>query len=329
MKSSRMVELDSVRGLAALAVVIYHYFYRYNDIFGHNDIGVDWVSMGKHGVEVFFLVSGFVIYWSLYNVKNPFDFVVSRFSRLYPVYWVSVILTFTLVTVVGLDGRDVSFNEALINLTMLQGFLQVPSVDGVYWTLMIELIFYFWMFILLIFKLHDNAEVFLSVFIIINLLDILLPLNINGPLSKLMLFDYMTFFVSGICFYKIINDLNRKRSVFILCFCLFSTLLTYSAFHFLIFLSVYALFYLSLIGRIGLMRSKYLVFLGGVSYSLYLVHQNIGYLIINLFYERGLGGLFGIFCAFIISLLLAYILTKYVEKPGLIFIRKKYKAMTS
>jgi peptidoglycan/LPS O-acetylase OafA/YrhL len=329
MKSNRMIELDSVRGLAALAVVIYHYFYRYDDIFGHNNIGVDWISMGKHGVEVFFLVSGFVIYWSLHNVSKPFDFVMSRISRLYPVYWVSVILTFSLVAIVGLDGRAVSFNEALINLTMLQGFLQVPSVDGVYWTLMVELIFYFWMFVLLIFKLHDNAEMFFSVFIIINLLDILLPLNINGALSKLMLFDYMAFFVSGICFYKIINNRNRERSFFILCFCLSSILMTYSAFHLFTFLPIFILFYLSLIGKISLMKNKYLVFLGGVSYSLYLVHQNIGYLIINLFYEWGVGGLAGIICALIVSLLLAYILTKYIEKPGLMFIRNKYKSMTS
>ena len=145
---NRIFELDSIRGLSAIAVLTYHYFFRYNEIYGHPSIATSWSYFGSYGVQLFFMVSGFVIYWSIGSIKRPLDFVISRFSRLYPVYWCAVVFTFTLVYYFGLPGREVSFFQALVNLTMLQSYLKVPSVDGVYWTLAVEITFYFWVFLI-------------------------------------------------------------------------------------------------------------------------------------------------------------------------------------
>lgn len=329
MKSNRVSELDSIRGIAAIAVVIYHYFYRYNDLFGHKNISAEWSYLGRHGVEIFFIVSGFVIFWSLNRVKHPVDFIVSRISRLYPVYWASVILTFCLVSTIGLEGRSVDFIDALINLTMLQEFFRTPSVDGVYWTLTIELIFYFWIFSLFIFKLHNRADVFLGIFVLASALSSLFSFNISNALSKLLLFDHMSFFVSGICFFKILNGIDKKRAFVILILCLFSTAITYSALHLPFFLIIYSFFYCAITGKLRFMKNKLLVFLGGISYALYLVHQNIGYIVINYFYEEGTNGLVGILVAFIISLALAFLLTTLIEKPALVSIREFYMAYRS
>lgn len=112
--SSRLLELDALRGLAALAVVLYHYFYRYNELYGHHgNFAVDWTYFGKLGVELFFMVSGFVIFMSLNRVNRPVDFLVSRFSRLYPTYWCALILTFTVVSIWGLPGREISTGHAI------------------------------------------------------------------------------------------------------------------------------------------------------------------------------------------------------------------------
>ncbi|WP_370661069.1 heparan-alpha-glucosaminide N-acetyltransferase domain-containing protein [Psychrosphaera algicola] len=53
MKNQRLLELDALRGLAALAVVCYHYFYRYNELYGHESVNVGWSHIGKFGVELF------------------------------------------------------------------------------------------------------------------------------------------------------------------------------------------------------------------------------------------------------------------------------------
>lgn len=146
MNSERLFELDALRGIAAFAVVIFHYFFRYNQIYGHENLAVDWSYLGHYGVHLFFMVSGFVIFWTLDKTERPLDFLVSRFSRLYPAYWVAVLITFFVVFTFGLSGRDVPINSAIANILMFHEYLKIPHVDGVYWTLTVELTFYFWVF---------------------------------------------------------------------------------------------------------------------------------------------------------------------------------------
>ncbi len=324
----RILELDSIRGIAAIAVVFYHYFYRYNDIYGHQSLKVEWIVLGKHGVELFFMVSGFVIFWSLNRINKPMDFIVLRFSRLYPVYWAAVILTFILVYIFGLEGRSVSVNDAIINLTMLQGFINIPHVDGVYWTLVIELIFYFWMFILFLCKQHNKAELILFPLVVISALQSIGMIDMNNVINKILLIDYISFFISGICFYKLLNDKNKKITICILLFCLISTALTYSLLSLLLFAFLYLFFYLGISERIKGLNNKYLIYLGSISYALYLIHKNIGYIIINKFYDMGFSGFVGIFFSIVISIVIAHFLTSIIEKPSLNIIRKLYARLT-
>ena len=69
-----------------------------------------------------------------------------------------------------------------------------------------------------------------------------------------------------------------------------------------------------------------LVFLGSISYSLYLIHQNIGYVIINKFYSQGLNPYVGIVCAIFISLIIASLMARLIEVPAMRYIRNKYKS---
>ena len=146
MSSKRLLELDALRGIAALMVVFYHYFYHYNEMYGHQSIPVSWSFVGRLGVALFFIISGFVIFWTLSRTERPLNFIVSRFSRLYPVYWFAIALSFVAVLCFGLPGREVSLRDAALNTLMFHEYLDVPHVDGVYWSLTVELSFYFWNF---------------------------------------------------------------------------------------------------------------------------------------------------------------------------------------
>ena len=75
-------------------------------------------------------------------------FAWGRFSRLYPAYWVAAAMTFVVVAACGLPGQEVSASEAIVNLTMIQALLGNPHIDGAYWSLQAELIFYVNMLIL-------------------------------------------------------------------------------------------------------------------------------------------------------------------------------------
>ena len=97
--SGRLVELDAIRGLAVILVVLYHY-----STWQHQSAGYSVTQAafefwdGKVGVHLFFIVSGFVIFLTLNSTRTLYEFVVHRFARLYPAYWLGVALTFTILT---------------------------------------------------------------------------------------------------------------------------------------------------------------------------------------------------------------------------------------
>lgn len=140
----RFALLDGLRLVAALAVLAFHYTARETDAWAtpisRQAPGVFDVSKyGVFGVDLFFVISGFVILMTAW--QRPInDFVASRVSRLYPAYWVCVVVT---ALVLFLDGaRWFRASDVLINLTMLQEAFGVQHIDGVYWTLWVEMRFY-------------------------------------------------------------------------------------------------------------------------------------------------------------------------------------------
>lgn len=324
MKHHRLLELDALRGIGAVAVVLYHYFFRYNEIYGHQNLAVDWAYFGKDGVQLFFLISGFVIYWTLHRVKKPMDFWVSRFSRLFPVYWVALAITFTVVSFGGLAGREVGLGDAIRNMLMLHEYFGVPHVDGVYWTLAVELSFYGLIFVIYLGRQLRFCEQWLSLLMVLSLLKTAGLIMIPDVVAKLLIADYIMFFVGGVCFFKIYKGLASWMTVFILLLSLVSTIFIYSIRDFLVYSVLYALFFLSISGWLAFLRSKLFVSLGTISYSLYLIHQNIGYVIINQFYRWNLTPSVGIVLAVFISLLLAHLLTQYIEKPLADILRRLY-----
>src|SRR5262249_50776621 len=103
------------------------------------------LSRGFFGVHLFFVISGFVIVLTLKKTSHISHFIRKRFFRLYPAYWVALVITFVLVRFFPLPDRVRSFHELLVNFTMIQHWLDVKHIDGVYWTLSLELAFYVWM----------------------------------------------------------------------------------------------------------------------------------------------------------------------------------------
>ena len=152
--SGRIGELDVMRGLAALGVVVYHFTYVYEASYNPYEATLFQFPLGHYGPHLFFMISGFVIFMTLEKTATALDFIVSRFSRLFPCYWAAVILTYFIVSrylLMPSQLMAVSAKDAWINLTMMQEWLNSTSIDGVYWTMEAELTFYF--LILLVFSL--------------------------------------------------------------------------------------------------------------------------------------------------------------------------------
>src|SRR5262245_2267588 len=204
---SRILHLDGLRGLAASSVVVYHYTTRFDEHFGHHPGLPFYFPYGGFGVELFFLISGFVIYMTLERTRTVGEFAYKRFTRLYPAYWFSVVLTFSAVRAFGLPGLEVSTVAAALNLTMLNRFMSVHYVDGVYWSLACELVFYFWIVVLyrlgLLRRLHRTLMIFLAVSMVPVLLEHWFgDANVPDLARTVVLTRYWPFFLTGMLFYK-------------------------------------------------------------------------------------------------------------------------------
>ena len=132
---SRLAALDGLRLVAAFAVLAYHYSGIYTPHWGaapHVEFPTlnELSRYGFLGVELFFMISGFVILMTAYG-RTIESFTASRVARLFPAYWVAIALTFTLQQF-WRDGRQPELVEALVNLTMIQEAFDIPNVQGAF-----------------------------------------------------------------------------------------------------------------------------------------------------------------------------------------------------
>lgn len=145
-RTSRIQIVDYYRFAAAIMVIAYHYFF--GGIAGgkitsieHVPGLVDIAKYGYLGVDLFFLISGFVIAQSAVG-KTARKFAVDRMVRLYPAFWTGMLLTALVVAVWGAPVFAVTVQQVAANLTMMPTVFRQLPVDGVYWTLVFEIKFY-------------------------------------------------------------------------------------------------------------------------------------------------------------------------------------------
>ena len=327
----RLFELDALRGLAAIFVVLYHYTTRYDQLYSHEKQNYFQFSYGHYGVQLFFIISGFVIFMTIHKSNDIKNFLFKRFIRLYPAYIVSVIVTYTITSLFMFGDQKISIINALINLSMLQGFFGVPHIDGVYWSLQIELIFYaivtLLLFLNLIKRIVSTLFYWIIISYIISIANLLSDSIVIKILYNYLIVQYSHLFIAGITFYllKYSREIKSELIVSILFLCL---IYEYSFFDFTsnVFTSLFfIIFYLLIKGKLKFLNTKVLMFLGSISYSLYLVHQNIGYVIINYLELNNLKNEIYLIIPITFSILLSSILTYYVEKPVLKAISRKNK----
>lgn len=316
----RLKELDVLRGIAALNVVLFHYTSKFRTNFGHSfSRAYDW-DYGQYGVELFFMISGFVIFMSLQGNTSLEAFAFKRFSRLYPTYWICVFLTFFVVSLAKDPGIEPQpFSVLLWNLPMVQGAFNIPNIDGVYWSLIPELFFYSMLGVLYLLKLLQQTRRLALIWLLLMILNAIYKLPLGAYVLNL---QYGMFFMAGILFYKLKYEQGDWREHLLIGACFLTAIVVQPSLRFFYVCTVsFSLFYLFVYNRITFLSWKPFLFLGYISYPLYLLHQNIGFILIRKLGQYLSSEIAAILLTMISVILLAWLVTRFVEKPILHFLR--------
>jgi len=316
---TRLPELDAMRGLLAVYVMLVHYTYRYDELFGHT-MPVPLLEGSFLRVQALFAISGFIISMTLARTGSATDFAFKRVCRLYPAYWIAVVLTFAVTALAQLPGRTVSLSDALINLSMLQEFLGVPHVDGAYWTLTIELLFYFWIGLLF----FSGAQRFLlpilaawfALALLLKLAEDVMHVALAPYVAKAMICPWIPFFGLGMLAQRAVEMRRWDRSgVLMMAAAVITAAVSWGHASALMALAIAVTFMLLLADGLACLRQKPLIFLGAISYPLYLLHQNIGYVGIRWLEAQGWHPLLAIASTGAVLLAFASVITVHVEQP--------------
>ena len=277
-KELHLSNIDVLRGLGALAVCRFHF--SDGNYLGSNVIQSVF-RKGYYGVDVFFVISGFVIPLALhrsgYRLGNIGEFLIKRGKRLYPAYAAALFLAVGLWVLAGFlpgfRGSGFQFDgfQFLSNLTLTSGFTGHAWYIPVFWTLAIECQYYF--LIALCFPLFVSRLLWLQ---LIGLAAwIVAPLIISMDAT---VFPWTSLFAMGIISCLIWGKLLPLRSGLTL-------LALSSAVTFWqkgVFSGSLGLATIGLILFAPQLKNRAMIWLGTISYSIYLVHVPIGGKVINL-----------------------------------------------
>lgn len=288
----RLDLLDYARFFAALSVVLFHFFY--NGIENGKIITVEKIwfseiaSYGHLGVQFFFMISGYVIFFSLKN-KSATLFMKSRLKRLYPTYWIAIIFT-TFFSYQWAQGSDMSvtIKQVLINFTMLQQFIGVQNVDGVYWTLFYEIIFYAIFYLFILFGSLKKLLVFLVVWPVL-----IIAANIYS--NGFLIFNlYFLFFVIGAMF-ALLKNKGLKWPIALTTLIIAACAGFYQMYQAgiakennilivgLIYVVMLSFFTILNIDHFKSINLPYAKDVGWMTYPMYLIHAHFGYMFLNQF----------------------------------------------
>ena len=299
--------LDGARFFAAISVVFYHYF---SSGPGHTGVDINlqlvptrefpelypFFKFGFLGVNLFFLISGFVIFASAHN-RNAITFALLSWVRLYPTYWAAVTLTTFVHYLYLQENFSITLPEFIANLSMLNNYVGIENIDPVYWTLQVELQFYACIFLLLLFRIFTYYKIWLSVWLFSCIVYAITsqPFFLSWFISP----EYSSYFISGIVFYIArkqgfnrylyivllssyilsINNIPAQISLYTI-----NPSLQDNIIGIVITSSFYLFFFALTIGKVKTNKSSLLLLLGGITYPLYLIHLVAGRRLMDVLY---------------------------------------------
>jgi len=328
--------LDFLRGVAALGVVLYHYSGLLLPTLNPNYL-TPILSYGEYGVQIFFVISGFIIPFSMkksnYTISDFWKNLYRRYIRLAPPAYIamlfSILIYFSAIIVLkrpidGISWPGMNLQAIIGNLTFSAPLIQSSWYNPVFWTLAIE--FQFYILIGLLLPLILNKKYILA--FIISSIIILIGHQRPATIDWFgWFFGHASFFFLGIILF-LQKEKVLKGLLFIVTAILLITVCYYqnSMPKFIFGMITFSV----ILSGINI-QFKAATYLGGISYSLYIIHWPFGILIESItkriihLHEYPLGKIVMLLFYTSCAIVFAHFFNKYVEKQFLNYSKKMKK----
>ena len=335
-KVNRVLYLDGLRGVAILMVVLFHIFSRWPDFLPYLTQYGDFFlfKFGKYGVQLFFIISGFVISMTLEKCDSFGDFIYRRWLRLFPAMLIASIII--LATAPFLTARPAGQPVLLDTLpgilfiepeffSAIFGYDQKP-LEGSFWSLFVEMKFYIvsgcFYFML---GRRKMIMILLTMFSSSILIYYISPYLSKPLLDNLYIvlhyldYRYYGWFVTGALLYEYHITKNRLFwfASILVGFVASRYLDGFKILPMLVANSLIFIFAYSLISPAlqRFLSSKFLLLMGFISYPFYLIHENAMISMIHQLHQHNgwiPNLLLPILPIFVITIV-AWIIAKYLE----------------
>ena len=336
-RETRLRALDGLRLLAALMVAAYHYGGR------DGEVTKAWGTSPRHqfptlhslfsygclGVQVFFVISGFVICMSGWG-RPLRSFFASRASRLLPAYWAAILLVTAVFALPMVAYKAATPSDTLVNLTMLQMPLGVDRVLGVCWTLWAEIRFYALFALCIVLPGANRRRVIM--FCAGWTLAAAITQGAKSPLLDIILMpEYAPYFIGGVGLYLVHRD---RKDVYAWGIVAVSWLIgqhyavaklwhapndtafsNRSAWGIVLVVTFgYVAVAAISLGWLDWANWRWLTVAGALTYPFYLVHEHLGWVVIKAYHRTlGIPSYATIVLTVVTMLVLAWLLNRFVE----------------
>lgn len=311
--------LDNLRAIAAWSVCLCHLICSTIGFINPKSITYIIFSYGSYGVQLFFVISGFIIPWSLYTanykLKNVFRFLAKRFIRLEPPYIVSILITLSIgflrkySPAYNYYDVPISTKQLLLHIGYLVPFFKnVTWVNNIYWTLAIEFQYYLVIGIFYFLFISSKKTIRFLAYSIFFILPYLIE-------NQKFLPFWLPLFGIGILLFLFKTKQIKKTELIIVSFIFYIHILFFNqlaAFIVVLFSEVVIIFMYNY-------SNKFLAYLGKTSYSVYLMHAIIGASAVNLLSHYSVTNLdkIGIIIiGIIISFVSSQLMFLFIEQPS-------------
>ncbi len=338
-KSRRIIELDALRALAAINLLLFHFTHVYQVKYGYvGSLGFE-LPYGKYGVQLFFMLSGFVNAMTILKKRDASDFVVNRLVRIYPAFWMVVMLNVLLFSVAPIHLGTLSTQQVFANFTAIPGLFGEGSMEPVTWTIQVEMLFYGIILVLFLTGALDKPLRTIAVLVTFSLvgclcMDYMASINPDAYglsfltfFRGLLILDYLPLFAIGMLLHEIYSGRSGRWAN------IGGVVFSAIVFHVIddhghnpvVTIGFIGLLTASAYGKLPVLRLKPFVFISTISYALYLMHNNLGCVLIYYMNHAGIHPLVCMVAVTALMTVVAALFTYKLEQPLTRFLKTQWQ----